>query len=48
MGYGQYDSGPRQMYDAVCSECGKQTQVPFQPKEGSPVYCRECYQSKRQ
>ncbi|MDO8627768.1 MAG: hypothetical protein Q7K42_04840 [Candidatus Diapherotrites archaeon] len=48
MGYGRNDRGPRQMYDAVCSECGKETQVPFQPKEGRPVYCRDCYQSKRQ
>jgi len=33
----------RQMYDVKCSECGKQTQVPFKPKEGLPVYCKECY-----
>lgn len=33
----------RQMYDATCSECGKKTQVPFKPKEGLPVFCKECY-----
>lgn len=33
----------RQMYDAVCAKCGKPTQVPFQPKEDRPVYCKECY-----
>ena len=35
--------GPREMHDAVCSDCGKKTQVPFKPTEGRPVYCRDCY-----
>lgn len=35
----------RQMYDAVCSACGVQTQVPFQPNGSKPVYCRECFQN---
>ena len=34
---------PRQMYSAVCASCGKETQVPFEPREGRPVYCNECY-----
>ena len=33
----------RQMFPAVCAECGKETKVPFQPREGRPVYCSECY-----
>jgi CxxC-x17-CxxC domain-containing protein len=33
------------MYDAVCSACGIQTQVPFQPNGSKPVYCRECFQN---
>jgi CxxC-x17-CxxC domain-containing protein len=33
----------RQMYPAVCSECGKQTEVPFEPRSGKPVYCSDCY-----
>jgi CxxC-x17-CxxC domain-containing protein len=33
----------RQMYPAVCAQCGKSTQVPFEPREGRPVYCRDCY-----
>jgi len=36
----------RQMYDAVCSGCGKETQVPFQPRGDKPVYCRDCYRSR--
>ncbi len=37
----------RVMYKAVCSECGKETEVPFKPQEGRPVYCRECYMKRR-
>jgi len=33
----------RQMYPAVCGECGKECEVPFEPREGRPVYCSECY-----
>jgi CxxC-x17-CxxC domain-containing protein len=41
------DSGaPRQLFSAVCSECGKDTQVPFKPTAGKPVYCRECFQKR--
>jgi CxxC-x17-CxxC domain-containing protein len=39
--------GPREMFDAVCAECGSPTQVPFRPRGDRPVYCRNCYQSKR-
>ena len=42
-----YSSGPRQMYPAVCSSCGKDTEVPFQPRNDKPVYCRECFQEQR-
>ncbi len=30
-----------------CSQCGKETTVPFRPTQGRPVLCRECFQSKR-
>ena len=33
---------PRKMYDAVCSKCGAQTQVPFRPVEGREVFCKDC------
>ena len=38
----------RQMFPAVCAECGKETQVPFEPREGRPVYCSDCYNKIRQ
>jgi CxxC-x17-CxxC domain-containing protein len=31
-----------------CSQCGKDTTVPFRPTQGRPVLCRECFQQKRQ
>lgn len=37
----------RQMYHAVCAECGKDCEVPFEPREGRPVYCSECYNKSR-
>ncbi len=30
-----------------CSQCGKETTVPFKPPQGRPVYCRECFQARR-
>jgi CxxC-x17-CxxC domain-containing protein len=34
---------PRKMYPASCAQCGKETEVPFEPKQDRPVYCSECY-----
>jgi CxxC-x17-CxxC domain-containing protein len=31
-----------------CSQCGKDTTVPFRPTQGRPVLCRECFQQGRQ
>ncbi len=33
----------RELYPAVCAECGKNTEVPFQPRGDRPVYCSDCY-----
>jgi len=33
----------RQMFSAVCAQCGQETQVPFEPREGRAVYCSSCY-----
>ncbi len=38
-GYG----GSRQMYDAVCADCGNACQVPFEPRQDRPVYCSDCF-----
>jgi CxxC-x17-CxxC domain-containing protein len=44
-GYG--DRSPRQMFPAVCANCGKETEVPFEPRESRPVYCSDCYRQVR-
>lgn len=41
------DRGERQMYDAVCAECGKTCKVPFQPRDDRPVYCSDCFSNRR-
>jgi CxxC-x17-CxxC domain-containing protein len=46
-GGGSYDRAPRQMYDAVCADCGKTAQVPFQPTGSRPVYCNDCFRARR-
>jgi CxxC-x17-CxxC domain-containing protein len=43
-GQGRY---PKVETQATCSGCGKQTTVPFRPTQGRPVFCRECFQSRR-
>ncbi len=32
---------------ARCSQCGKETTVPFRPTQGRPVYCKECFQQRK-
>ncbi len=40
-------SQDRKMYKCTCADCGKDSEVPFEPKEGRPVYCRECLPKHR-
>lgn len=42
-GYG----APRQMFPVTCAECGKSTEVPFEPRGDRPVYCSDCYRKMR-
>jgi CxxC-x17-CxxC domain-containing protein len=47
-GYGGgYSRGPREMFEAVCSECGGVAHVPFQPRTDKPVYCSSCFERVR-
>ncbi len=39
--------GPREMTKAICSDCGKECEVPFKPTEGRPVYCQDCLPKHR-
>jgi len=38
-----YGSTQRQMFPVKCATCGKDTQVPFEPRGDRPVYCSDCY-----
>ena len=40
-GYG----GSRPQYKVICSGCGCETTVPFEPKADRPVYCSDCYRN---
>ena len=46
-GDGNGGSSHRVETKTVCSQCGKETTVPFKPTQGRPVYCRECFQQRR-
>jgi CxxC-x17-CxxC domain-containing protein len=46
--YGNSNYGSRrQMFHAVCAECGKDTEVPFEPSGDRPVYCSDCFRKVR-
>ena len=38
---------PKEMHNATCSDCGAETEVPFKPTEGRPVYCRDCFAKRK-
>jgi len=46
-GRGSSYGRPREMFPAICAECGKDTEVPFEPTNGRPVYCSDCYNKVR-
>ena len=46
-GGGGFRGYPREMHKIKCRACGKEAEVPFRPKEGLPVYCKECYLKKK-
>jgi CxxC-x17-CxxC domain-containing protein len=43
---GGYGFRERVMHPAVCAQCGKETEVPFQPRGDRPVYCSDCYRQQ--
>jgi CxxC-x17-CxxC domain-containing protein len=45
-GYSSGGRGPREMFSATCSSCGKEALVPFQPSGDKPVYCSDCFQQR--
>ena len=45
--HGASAGATKPMFPAVCSQCGKETQVPFQPRNDKPVYCSDCFETVR-
>ncbi len=43
---GGYGRPQREMHPAVCAQCGKDTEVPFQPRGDRPVYCSDCFRQQ--
>jgi CxxC-x17-CxxC domain-containing protein len=37
----------RPMFKAICADCKKECEVPFRPSGDRPVYCRECFASRK-
>ncbi|MBI5366920.1 MAG: zinc-ribbon domain containing protein [Planctomycetes bacterium] len=35
--------GDRPLFETTCGACGGKAQVPFEPKQDRPVYCRDCF-----
>ncbi|MBL7169884.1 MAG: DNA-directed RNA polymerase [Candidatus Aenigmarchaeota archaeon] len=46
-GFDSFQRAPREMHKVKCSDCGQETEVPFKPTEGRPVYCKECWGKHR-
>ena len=38
----------REMFIGTCDSCGGEARVPFQPREGRPVYCSACFAKMRE
>jgi len=45
--FGRSNYRDKQMFSAVCDNCGKNCEVPFKPSGGKPVYCSDCFDKNR-
>lgn len=43
---GERDSRDREMFPAICDECGKPCKLPFKPSSDKPVYCSDCFEMR--
>ena len=42
-----YGGGQREMFTATCDGCGGEARVPFRPTGSKPVYCSNCFSTRR-
>ena len=47
MAFGKRSFGERDMHKVICSDCGKEAEVPFKPVDDRPVYCKDCYRKRK-
>ena len=45
-GFGDRNRFDKPMFSAICDECGDNCQVPFEPRNGKPVLCSDCFAKK--
>jgi len=46
--YGNSNYGyQRKTFTATCSDCGRDAELPFEPRGDKPVYCRDCFRKVR-
>jgi CxxC-x17-CxxC domain-containing protein len=46
-GGSSYGGGQREMFTATCDGCGGEARVPFRPTGSKPVYCSNCFSTRR-
>jgi len=44
---GPRNGPPTPRFSVICSSCGKNTTVPFEPRRNRPVYCKSCFDARR-
>jgi len=44
--FGGGDRDRSQMFQTVCSECGRDCEVPFRPNGSKPVFCSSCFEAQ--
>ena len=42
--FGDRNSARHSMHQAICSDCGRECEVPFRPTGDRPVYCSSCFE----
>ena len=38
----------KEMFKAVCDECGQECEVPFKPSNDKPIFCSTCFSKKNE
>jgi len=44
--FSRSDFDSKQMFKAICDNCGRSCEVPFKPSNNKPVYCSDCFEKQ--